>query len=122
MVSTNLPPQDVSDSAAGTKLFFNSYGQAPYEFAANDVDSTVSFFKSKGFDEDAALVVSTTILVQAKLDNIPIFSLLDTFGQLDVLELSQVVGEILNNNRVSTSSLGFRTESVTTDQVRNILP
>lgn len=122
MATTNLPPQSVSDSAAGTKLFFNSYGQEPYEFSANEVNAAVSFFKGKGFDDDASLVVSTVILTQAKLDNEPVFVILDTLGQLEAIELSQVVGEILNNNRTSTSSLGFRIESVTTDKVRSILP
>lgn len=122
MATTNLPPSVKEDSAGGTKLFFDNYGQEPLEFNANDVTACVGFFQKKGFDEDAALVVSTVLLKQAKLDNVPIYSLLDSLNQFDGLGLSQVVGEVLNNNRTPTSTLGFRTNAVTSVQSRNIAP
>ena len=120
MTTTNLPSQQVEDSGAGTKLFFNNYGQETLEFNANDVNSTVSFFESKGFEKDAALVVSTVLLKQAKLDGTPIYQILQGLSQFDGLGLSQVVGEILNNNRTPTSTLGFRTPNVKVTQSRNI--
>jgi GH35 family endo-1,4-beta-xylanase len=120
MATTNLPSQPVEDSGAGTKLFFNNYGQETLEFNANDVNSTVSFFESKGFEKDAALVVSTVLLKQAKLDGTPIYQILQGLSQFDGLGLSQVVGEILNNNRTPTSTLGFRTPNVKVKQSRNI--
>jgi hypothetical protein len=120
MATTNLPSQPVEDSGAGTKLFFNNYGQETLEFNANDVNSTVSFFESKGFEKDAALVVSTVLLKQAKLDGTPIYQILQGLLQFDGLSLSQVVGEILNNNRTPTSTLGFRTPDVKVTQSRNI--
>jgi hypothetical protein len=121
MATTSLPSQELLDSAAGTKLFFDSYGEAPLEFNAIDVDSTIAFFVSKGFEKDAALVVSTVLLKQAKLESAPIYRTLDTLKQLDGLELSILVGEILNNNRTSTSTLGFRTDDVKPNQIRNII-
>jgi hypothetical protein len=36
------------------------------------------------------------------------------------VSLSQIVAEILNNNRVPTSLLGFRTSDVKPNQIRNI--
>jgi hypothetical protein len=120
MATTNLPVRQIDDSAAGTKLFFDSYGQDPLEFSANDVSATVGFFESKGFDNDAALVVSTVLLKQAKIDDTPIFRLLDTLKDFNGLQLSQLVGEILNNNRSPTSTLGFRTAGVNPNQTRNI--
>jgi hypothetical protein len=120
MATTNLPSQIVEDSGAGTKLFFNNYGEETLEFNANDVNSTVSFFESKGFEKDAALVVSTVLLKQAKLDGTPIYQILQGLSQFDGLGLSQVVGEILNNNRSPTSTLGFRTPDVKVTQSRNI--
>jgi len=120
MANTNLPSVDIEDSGAGTKLFFNNYGEEALEFNANDVNSTVSFFESKGFEKDAALVVSTVLLKQAKLDNTPIYQILQGLKQFDGLSLSQVVGEILNNNRTPTSTLGFRTPDVKVTQSRNI--
>jgi GH35 family endo-1,4-beta-xylanase len=122
MATTNLPSQQIEDSAAGTKLFFNNYGQEALEFAANDVTATVSFFEKKGFENDAALVVSTVLLKQAKIDDTPIYKILQSLEQFDGLGLSQVVGEILNNNRTPTSTLGFRAENVKVTQSRNISP
>jgi hypothetical protein len=120
MATTNLPQNIREDSAAGTKLFFDSYGQDPLEFNANDVSATIGFFESKGFDNDAALVVSTVLLKQAKIDDTPIFKILDTLKDFNGLQLSQLVGEILNNNRTPTSTLGFRTSGVNPNQTRNI--
>jgi hypothetical protein len=120
MATTNLPPRQIEDSAAGTKLFFDSYGQSPLEFNANDVNATVGFFESKGFASDASLVVSTVLLKQAKIDDTPIFKILDTLKDFNGLQLSQLVGEILNNNRTPTSTLGFRTTGVNPNQTRNI--
>jgi|SRR5210317_1085465 hypothetical protein len=122
MTTTNLPSREIQDSAARTKLFFDSYGKEPLEFNANDVDATVGFFTKKGFDEQPALVAATTLLKQAKLENIPVFQILDTIGEFDQLELSGLVGEILNNNRPATSTLGYREPLVTVSKQRNVVP
>jgi len=122
MATTNLPSIIKEDSAAGTKLFFDNYGTTPLEFNANDVSASVAFFEKKGFDSDAALIVASVILKQAKLDGTPIFKILDTLSGLDSLALSRIVGEILNNNRTPTSTLGFRTQPVTPTQFRNVAP
>lgn len=125
-MATNLPiPSSdklTQDSAEPTKLFFDTYGQVPLEFNASEVDATVSFFKSKGFDDDAANITAATLLKQAKLDGTPIFQILDTLTGFDNLDLSSLVGEVLNNNRMSSSTLGFRTNPVIPNQIRNILP
>ena len=120
MAQTNLPAQLIDDSAAGTKLFFDSYGQSPLEFNANDVNVTLAFFESKGFGPEASRVLSATLLKQAKLDETPIGKILDSLRGTDQLALSQLVGEILNNNRASISTLGFRTTPVIPYQARNI--
>ena len=120
-MATNLPSIQKEDSAAGTKLFFDSYGILPLEFNAVEVDATVAFFQKRGFADEAALTVSATILKQAKLDAVPVFQLLNSLEQFDSLQLSTLVGEILNNNRVPTSTLGFRTNPVKPTQIRNIL-
>lgn len=119
-MATNLPSRVIEDSAAGTKLYFDRYGEAALEFSANDVTLTLAFFERAGFDADAASTVSMTLLRQAKLDNIPIAEILDTLKDFPTVQLSQLVGEILNNNRVPTSILGFRTADVRPNQIRNI--
>lgn len=119
-MATNLPSQIIEDSAAGTKIFFDSYGEIALEFSANDVNYSQSFFEKAGFDADAASLVTMTLLRQAKIDGTPISQILDTLKAFNGIQLSQVVGEILNNNRIPTSILGFRTTDVKPNQIRNI--
>ena len=119
--TTNLPSQRIEDSGEATKLFFDSYGQSPLEFKAVEVDACLNFFRAKGFADEAAIVVTAVLLKQAKLDNLPIYRILDSLKGFDSLELSTLVGEILNNNRVPTSTLGFRTTPVRPNQTRNIV-
>lgn len=121
MSFTNLPSVTIEDSAASTKLFFDQYGREPLQFNANDAEAAIGFFTSRGFDTDAAIITASTLLKQAKLDSVPIFQLLDTLTSLTHVELNFLIAEILNNNRGSTSAIGFRTQSVVkTNQIRNI--
>ena len=53
-MASNLPSSIIEDSAAGTKLYFERYGETALEFGANDVTAAVSFFRKAGFDIDAA--------------------------------------------------------------------
>ena len=109
---TNLPPIESStDSAAKTKLFFDEYGQAPLEFAANDVESAIGFFMTNGFDRDAAEITASVVLRQAKFENMPVFQLIDQLKVMDGVKLSALVGEILNNNRPSSSALGYKADN-----------
>lgn len=122
-MQTNLPSINNDDSALGTRLYFNNYGALPVALSANDVAAAISFFESKGFDTDAAISVSAVLLDQAKADGLPIYSLLDTLKTFDQIGLSNLVSEILNNNRPSTSTLGYRDSSTTSNlQARNIAP
>jgi len=121
-MATNLPPAEITDSAAGTRLFFDNYGKEPLEFNASEVSASIAFFEKQGFDSEAALVVATTILKQAKIDGTPVYKILDTLSTIEGIHLSSIVGEILNNNRTATSTLGFRTTPVKPNQTRNIAP
>jgi hypothetical protein len=106
---TNLPPiESGTDSAAKTKLFFDEYGQAPLEFATNDVEAAIGFFMTNGFDRDAAEITASVVLRQAKFENMPVFELIDQLKVMDGVKLSALVGEILNNNRPSSSALGYK--------------
>ena len=120
-MATNLPAKVINDSAASTKLFFDVYGKPANEYASNDVSAAIAFFESKGFDRDAAITVSSVILEQAKADQLPVYSILESIKGFNSLELNALVTEILNNNRPRTSSLGFRAESVDKSEItRNI--
>lgn len=120
MPVTNLPAEIIEDSAAATKLYFENYGEQALEFSANDVTLAVSFFERAGFDSDAASTVAMVLLRQAKIDGEPIAQILDSLTSFNAVALSQLVGEVLNNNRVPTSILGFRTTDVKPNQIRNI--
>jgi hypothetical protein len=119
---TNLPYAVPNDSAAGTKLYFDQYGDVPLEFPGADVDAVIGFFKNKGFGEQAAQTTGMVLLKQAKIDSMPVFKLLDTLKNFEGLQLSALVGEILNNNRSNSSTLGFKVVSVDKyNQTRNIV-
>jgi hypothetical protein len=118
---TNFIPETSTDSAASTKLFFDTYGVSPLEFNGAEFDLTISFFKSRGFDNDAAIVTASTLLKQAKADNSSIQKLLDTLQGFNDIQITALIAEILNNNRSPISILGFRKNNIKTDLVsRNV--
>ena len=119
-MSTNLPSAIPLDSATKTLLSFNNYGSKPLEYVSTEIDACVGFFKNKGFDDDAALMVSSTLLKQAKNAHTPIYLILDSLSGYAGIQLSAVVGEILNNDRPSTSTLGFRTSIPVNNLMRNV--
>lgn len=119
-MTTNLPNQSITDSAESTKLFFDTYGQTPLQFNATEVDACVGFFTSYGFDNDAALTISSVLLKQAKLEGLSVFNILDTLKKFDSLKISALVSEILNNNRNPSSTLGFKVNEVNDTKNREI--
>lgn len=120
---TSLPqnkPTNYSDK--GVTTFFDNYFSTKLSFPTNQVDAVVTFFEKRGFDKSAAISVATTLLQQAKLDDINIFKLLDTLKGLNEVQLSAVVTEILNYNRPRTSTLGYKREqTVEKFEKRNII-
>ena len=120
-MATNLPTTPAPDSADKTKLLFNEYGSTQYEFNAMEVDSTLAFFQKRGFADAAAESVALVLLVQAKIEKISVMSILDSINTTDNAQLSIFVSQILNANRVQTSTLGFRSTVKTTNQTRNII-
>ena len=120
---SNLPGRAAADSAAATKLFFETYGQAGLEFAANDVDVTVTFFQTRGFELDAAISTALILLQRAKQEQKSVYTLLDTLKFYNGIQLSSVVARILNVGRQPTSMLGYRSiVSPSLSIRRSILP
>jgi altronate dehydratase len=112
-------PSNTSDK--GVTNFFNNYFSKTLSFPSNQVDAVVTFFEKRGFDKSAAITVATTLLQQAKVDNVNVFKILDTMTGLNELQLSAVVTEILNYNRARVSTLGYkRTEGADKHEKRNI--
>ena len=91
------------------------------EFNASEYDAVVGFFEGKDYDRQAAESLAYIILRQAKIDNVPVFEILQSLSKVAPVTLSQLVTEILNSNRYKTSVLGFRNERTTLDHItRNI--
>ena len=123
-MSSSLPSTNISEgSDKKVTQFFDKYYTKSLSLPTNDVNAVLGYFEKRGFSNEAAKAVSTVLLSQAKLDEIPVFKLLDTLQGLDELKLSNVVAEILNYNRDRTSSIGYSTLSTLTDKTerRNIL-
>jgi hypothetical protein len=117
---TNI--QENNDSSKATRLLFNRYFSSEIAYSSSQVDSVIGFFRKRGFDELAAISVSTILLQQAKADGVNVNSLLDTLEGFDKVKLSTLVTAILNANRSKLSKLGYKAE-VNYDKVeaRNIL-
>lgn len=117
MTLTNLPPNTkTTDSATGTKDFFNSYYNAGISLSAGDIDAAVGFFESRGFDITAANSIAATLLSQSKIENVSVFQILDTLKTLNELQISRVVSEILNYNRLNISVLGYKVDTSANNQ------
>ena len=119
---TSLPTSNEQTNDNRVNRVFDNYYNKPLSFPSNEVDAVVAFFEKRGFDNNSAISTATIILNQSKLDNIKVFEILDTLKGLKELQLSAVVTEILNYNRLSTSVLGYKiTQSTEKIERRNIV-
>lgn len=119
----NLPSKNITDSAKATQIFFARYGQRGKEFKADDVAAVIGFFESRGFETDVSISSALNILTSAKQEKRSVFLFLDTLTEFNGVQLSVIVARILNQNRLSISALGFRSDTGVTESVtRNIRP
>ena len=120
----NLPKVTTSnDGADQVKNFCDRYFQHQVTFPSNQIDAVLGYFLKRGFQEEAAKSTSIVLLNQARIDNIPVFQLLDTLKGLTDVQLSQVVTEVLNIYREKSSALGFKIiQTEETIESRNIKP
>lgn len=118
----SLPQEKANNfNDKGVTTFFNNYFSKKLSFPTNQVDAVTVFFEKRGFDKAAAITVATTLLQQAKIDNVSVFKILDTMTGLNELQLSAIVTEILNYNRSRISTLGYkRSTSADKTEKRNI--
>lgn len=122
---SNLPLSNKdTDSSNTATRFFNTYYQESTAVPASIVDAAISFFTSRGFTDAAAQSVAGILIAQAKTEGINVFKLIDTLKGLEEVQLSQIVREILNYNRLRTSILGTRYDNYNNIQyeLRNLLP
>jgi hypothetical protein len=118
---SNLPQKSTSSNDP-TIQAFDTYYSKPFELDANTLAAMTGFFGSRGFEESAAESIAVIIMKQAKQDGYNPMSILDTLKGLDNVEISALVGEILNFNRVKTSFLGYANQFTPPAEItRNIV-
>jgi hypothetical protein len=111
----------VSSSDPTVKTFNNFY-QIPIQLDNTVLIAIQSYFESRGFSAGAAESVGIIILSQATKDGLNALTILDTLRGLTDVQISALVGEILNYNRFKTSSLGITNTVIPADEIqRNIL-
>ena len=121
MSSLPLENNNMSSDKKVTEVFDN-YFNKKLSFPSNEVDAVVAFFQKRGFEKSSAISTATILLNQAKLDGVKVFTLLDTLTGYNEIQLSAIVTEILNYNRLRTSVLGYKvTESKEKIERRNIV-
>jgi hypothetical protein len=121
MTTTNLP-QTIQSGPTSTKTFFDNYFNNPVSFPAAEIDATIAFFQKRGFDQTSAKSISIVLLNQARSESVSVFTLLGSLKSLTDVQLNQVVAQVLNSYRESTSYLGYRIQPTTSAyDARNIL-
>jgi|DEB0MinimDraft_6_1074348.scaffolds.fasta_scaffold00803_8 hypothetical protein len=118
---SNLPAEPRTNDKRVTE-FFDTYFSKKIEIATDQYVVVQGFFEKRGFEESAAKVVASVLIQQAKIDGVKVFEFLDTLAKFTDNQLSDLVIEILNHNRTSSSTLGSRnTSNFPTIENRNIL-
>lgn len=103
-------------------LAYDTYYTKPLELDSGVYDSMKGFFTARGFDEHAAESTTIIIITQAKKDGYNPMQILDTLRGISNVEISALVSEILNYNRLKTSFLGYaKAFTPNTEITRNII-
>lgn len=108
MQSNNPEKLELDD----TQIIFNNYFKDQVSYNANDVNAVVSYFLKRGFDRISAINTAAIFLQQAKIDNVPVFTLLDTLKGFNDVEINNIISQILNLYRPKTSVIGFKKSAV----------
>lgn len=88
---------------------------------ANEFDALVGYFKSRGFEDIPARDISGQFIAQAKIDNLPVFVLVDTLKKLNPIELNDITTQLINSKRGKSSTIGFKiSQSGDNFDIRNI--
>lgn len=119
----NIPPEASSHKSSSdpTVQTFNSFYQIPLQLDGTILTAIRSYFESRGYAKQSAESVAIIVLSQATKDGFNPFDILETLKGLTDIQISALVGEILNYNRFKTSSLGITVVPSPADEIqRNI--
>ena len=103
---TNIPPQQLTGLTNQTVQIFNNYYQFPININNNELVAMTGFFENRGFQSDSAESISIAILTQAAQEGFNGLQVMDSLNTLGETQLSGIVAQILNYNRLNTSLLG----------------
>lgn len=111
-----------TESEAEIKQFFDKFYINDVTFPAGEIDAVIGFFQRRDFDITSARTIAIVLLNQAKVDNVPVFSLLETLKSVPTMQISSIVAQVLNAYREKTSLVGYRVK-ITNNvyETRNIL-
>jgi hypothetical protein len=93
------------------------------ELDAAVLAAMTGFFTSRGFESVAAENIAVTLMKQASADGYNPMQILDTLKDIDTVEISALVADVLNYNRFKTSFLGYAGDFTPHQEVvRNLIP
>lgn len=107
MIYSNLPPATATASSSdATNKALLQYNDVPVELDQNVLTAMVGMLENRGFSKDSAESISITVMIQARRDGYNPMTVLESMKKLNENDLSQLLSEILNYNRLKTSVLG----------------
>jgi hypothetical protein len=119
--NSSLPSEKKTDRANDTGKLLNRYYNQEIYYTPSEVDAVIGYFQKRGFDQVAAVNTAALILQQAGIDKIPVFELIDTLKGINDVQLSNVIAQILNLNRSSCSTIGYKITTPDLSEQRNII-
>jgi hypothetical protein len=123
MIYSNLPPATAAESSSDlTNKALSQYNDVPVELDHNVMTAMIGMLENRGFSSDSAESISITVMIQARRDGYNPMTILESMKKLGENDLSQLLSEILNYNRLKTSVLGSVQKITPVDNVkRNIV-
>jgi hypothetical protein len=119
---SNLPSIQPNQSSEQTIQIFNNYYKDPISLNNGELMAMSGYFEKRGFEPVAAQSAAAIVLTQAVQDGYDGMQIMDTLDGLTSVEISGLVAEIMNYNRVKSSLLGtVQDQQPVVDITRNIV-
>lgn len=112
---------NTNDSAKNTLDFFENYNKQQINLKSSDIDQFQSLLVKKGMQELAARETTTLILKQCNIDEVDPQIIYTQLKETPNMELTDLLGEILNINRPVSSTLGTKLNFGDNNAKRNII-
>ena len=112
---------NTNDSAKNTLDFFENYNKQQINLKSSDIDQFQSLLVKKGMQELAARETTTLILKQCNIDEVDPQTIYTQLKETPNMELTDLLGEILNINRPVSSTLGTKLNVGDNNAKRNII-